>query len=216
MAAGLDALRDHRVDAGRGGCLRLTDRADLHEHLDPVAVRGLDERCRVPPEQHDQRHPRLHHGVELLADEGPVLRRKARVLERGDDQIHAKRPTGQLPHPRDPPPDLRNRHVAPAKHPAAARRRDRSGQLRPVDAAKPTEKIGYSMPSAPHSGVCTPVTATIVSPPALGRQPARSNCVTGVKTRTPSPCPVSPDGGSPHRAIPLAGSKNAENYSPHR
>jgi len=51
VSARFDPLRDHRVDTSRSGRLRLGDRTDLHEHLDPVAVRTIHERRRWPPEE---------------------------------------------------------------------------------------------------------------------------------------------------------------------
>lgn len=79
---------------------------------------------RVPPEQHQQWHPRGHRGIDLPAEH-------SRVLELVDEQVQVKRPAGQLPDPRDPALDLRRRQAGPAQHAAAARRRHRGGQLRP-------------------------------------------------------------------------------------
>jgi hypothetical protein len=59
LAAGLDPLRDHRVDPSPGGRFRLGDRADLDEDPDPVPMRVIDESDRIPPEENDERRAGL-------------------------------------------------------------------------------------------------------------------------------------------------------------
>jgi hypothetical protein len=147
VPAGLDPLRDHRVDPGRGGRQRLGDGADLDEDLDPVAVRGLHERLRRPPEQDQQRHPRPDRRRDLLGDDGAVPVRRARRLEVSDDDVDAERPVGQLADARSPPPDLLGGRPLPPSTPQPPAAETAATSSGPAENPKPTEKTGYSMPS---------------------------------------------------------------------
>jgi len=110
VAAGLESLRDHGVDAGIGGSLGLFDGADLDHYFDPVAVRRLDIWRRIAPEQDhcsdSQRTCRRHH----VGQQFPIA-----FFALADDDIDPDRPVGQLARVRNPPFDFADRHSANAE-----------------------------------------------------------------------------------------------------
>jgi hypothetical protein len=119
----LESLRDDRVDARGGGGLCLVGRTDLHDHLRSSLMCRRDVRCRIAPEEHEDRDARR----QALRDR---LRGGGREFDPlGDDHVHAEGAVGERSRPLDALGDPGTRQPRRADDAEASGVRDRRGKL---------------------------------------------------------------------------------------
>jgi hypothetical protein len=124
VAACLDALDDHRIDASPRRDDGLVERTGLHQNHRARAVHHVYVRRRIAPEQDDCRHPQVGHLGHPLKKEFTIA-----VIFLGDDQVEPERSVRKRACSADPLTQCFQRHSASAEDAEAARVGNRRREL---------------------------------------------------------------------------------------